>query len=105
MESIEMSTGNRNAGRNIFLWAIAKVTIVNENGGAVEGAIVDGHWEVATTDSDSGATDTAGQVSLQSDNVKNPSGTTFTFVVDNVAKEGWTWAESPGEKSASITTP
>ena len=103
MESIEISTGSRNAGRNILLWAIAKVTIVNENGGAVEGAIVDGHWEGATADSDSGATDTAGQVSLQSDNVKNPSGTTFTFVVDNVAKEGWTWAEIPGEERASMT--
>jgi len=104
VESIVMSTDYRNAGRNIFLWAIATVTIVNESGAAVEGAIVDGHWEGATTDSDSGATDTEGRVSLQSDNVKNPpSGTTFTFVVDNVAKEGWTWAESPGEKRASIT--
>lgn len=104
VESIVMSTGNRNAGPNVFVWAIATVTIVTETGDAVEGAIVEGHREGATTDSDSGTTDTNGQVLLQSDNVKNPqSGTTFTFVVDKVTKEGWTWADKPGEKSASIT--
>ncbi|RLI74405.1 hypothetical protein DRO97_05945 [Archaeoglobales archaeon] len=53
----------------------------------------------------SGITDANGQVSLESDQVKNPpTGTTFTFVVDNVVKEGWTYDSSLNvETSDSIT--
>ena len=102
---IEMSTGSKVAGRNTFVWAIAAVTIVDGSGSPVEGATVSGHWENATTDSDTGTTDANGQVSLQSDQVKTPpSGTTFTFVVDSVAKDGWTYDSSANvETSDSIT--
>jgi len=103
--SIVMSTRTKGAGRNRFAWAIATVTIVDASGGPVDGATVNGHWEGATRDSDSGTTGANGQVSLQSDSVKNPPpGTTFTFVVDTVAKGGWTY--NPGanvETSDSIT--
>ena len=66
-----------------------------------------GHWEDATTDSDSGITDFNGQVSLESDKVKKaPSGTKFTFVVDDIVKEGWTYDPSANvETSDSITVP
>ena len=103
--SIDMSTAVRTAGRNTFVKAIATVTIVDDNGVPIEGATVYGHWENATTDSDSGITDANGQVSLESDQVKNPpTGTTFTFVVDNVVKEGWTYDSSLNvETSDSIT--
>jgi len=97
--SIEMSIGSRTAGPNKFVWAIAKVTIVDANVVPIGGATVYGHWEVATTDSDSGITDASGQVSLKSNSVKNPpSGTTFVFVVDNVVLSGWTY-----DSSASVT--
>ena len=80
--------------------AIATVTIVDAIGNPVEGATVSGHWSRATSDSDSGVTNINGEVSLQSDKVKNPrSGTTFTFTVDKVTKEGWTY-----ESSANIKT-
>jgi PKD repeat protein len=104
--SIEMSTGSRTAGRNTFVWALAKVTIVDAKGVPVEGATVYGHWEVATTDSDSGITDANGQVLLTSDSVKNPpSRTTFVFVVDNVVLSGWTYNPAANvETSDSITT-
>ena len=86
--SIDMSF--KTAGPNMN--AIATVTIVDENSAPVEGATVSGHWSVATTDTDSGVTDASGQVSFKSDRVKNPpSGTTFTFTVDNVTKEGWAY--------------
>jgi PKD repeat protein len=84
--SIDMSL--KRAGRNTN--AIATATIVATDGNPVEGAMVYGHWEVLTTDSDSGITNINGQVSLQSDKVKRAiPGTTFTFEVDNVELNGW----------------
>jgi len=62
---------------------------------------VSGHWSGATTDTDSGVTDTNGQVSLKSDKVRNPAGgTTFTFTVDDVTKDGWTYDESANEETS-----
>lgn len=105
--SIEMALGSRTAGRNEFVWAIANVTIKDSGGSLVEGTTVYGHWEGATTDTDTGLTDADGQVSLKSDSVKNlPSGTTFTFMVDNVVLNGWTYDPSANsETNDSIFTP
>lgn len=95
--SITMSTSSRTAGPNTFVWAIATVSV------GVEGATVEGHWEGAATGSVSGTTNANGNVSLQSNSVKNPpSGTTFTFVVDRVTK-GDVIHELTGELSDSIT--
>ena len=96
--SIDMSL--KTAGPNTN--AIALVTIVDATDAPVGGATVEGHWSNATSDTDSGTTDASGQVSLNSDKVKNaPSGTNFTFTVDNVVKDGWTW--DGDKKSGSIT--
>jgi hypothetical protein len=105
--SIDMSLDNRSAGPNTFVWAVAGVTIVNDSGSPVEGTTVSGHWSNATSDSDSGVTDGNGLVSLKSDSVKNPpGGTTFTFTVDDVAKDGWTYDPASNvETSGSITVP
>lgn len=94
-------------GPNTFINAVAKVTIVDASDIPVEGATVSGSWTEATTDTDSGVTDTNGQVSLESDKVKNPaSGTIFTFTVDNVIKEGWTYDSTENvQTSDSITVP
>jgi len=103
--SIEMSTASKTAGPNTFANAIATVTIVDANSVPVKDATVYGHWENVTTDSDSGTTDASGQVSLESESVKNPpSGTTFTFVVDDIVLSGWTYYPSANvETSDSIT--
>jgi hypothetical protein len=87
--------------------AIAKISIVDENGTPVEGATVSGKWSDTTSDIDSGTTKANGQVSLRSDKVKNPkSGTTFTFSVDDVAKAGWEYNSTANvETSDSITVP
>lgn len=85
--------------------AFATVTIVDANGAPVSGATVSGKWIGATPDTDTGVTDSNGQVKLKSDRLrKPPSGTTFTFTVDDVAKTNWTYdAAANVETSGSIT--
>jgi len=91
VEIIGVSLETQYRGKNIFVNAVALVTIVDDSNSSVEGATVSGTWSGATSDSDSGVTDASGQVSLQSDKVKNPpDGTTFTFTVDDVIKDGYT---------------
>lgn len=105
--SIEMHYTERSAGKNTFTTALATVTIVDTNDAPVPGATVYGYWSGATADSDSGLTDAAGQVTLASDQVKNaPSGTTFTFTVEDVTKDGPTYDPSANaETSDSIKVP
>jgi len=89
---IEIHLSTKNAGKNIFTRANATVTIVDASNVAVQGATVYGSWSGATSDTDTGVTDSFGKVTLSSDGVKNASvGTTFTFTVDNVVKSGWTY--------------
>jgi len=99
VESIDMSL--KIAGKNVN--AIAKITIVDASDNPVGGATVFGSWSDATSDSDSGVTDTYGKVSLKSNRLKKPpGGTTFIFTVDNVVKDEWTY-DSSGQTSNSIT--
>ncbi len=104
---ITMALATVQRGPNPWTSAIATVSIVDESGNPVEGATVSGHWTGATNDSDSGITDASGKVSLESDKVKNaPSGTLFTFTVDDVVLSGWTYSSgSNAETSDSIAVP
>ena len=80
--SISMDVDYRIAGPNEFVWAIATVNI------GIDGATVEGYW-VESDSTVSGTTDAGGYVSLQSSSVKNPpSGTTFTFNLERVTKDG-----------------
>ena len=72
-------------------YAVAKVTIVNSSNNPVLGATVSGHWSGLTSDSDSGVTDSNGQVSLSSNKVSKSVSGTFTFCVDNVTLTGGTY--------------
>jgi thermitase len=75
-----------------YKYATATVTIVDAAGKTLSGATVSGHWSSATSDSDSGRTNSRGQVTLSSNRVRRPpSGTTFTFTVDNIQLSGWTY--------------
>ncbi len=104
--NIDMTFKKAAAGRNTFYTAVATVTMVDENETPVGGAVVSGHWSGATNDTDSGVTDTKGQISLESKKVKNPeTGTTFTFTVDDVIKAGWTYDSEGFVTSKSITAP
>ncbi len=103
VSSIDMAL----ASQGPFTYAQATVTVVDEVNAAVPTATVYGHWENATSDSDSGATGSNGQVTLQSDKIRNPpSGTTYTFVVDDIVKDGWTYDPTANvESSDSIIVP
>ncbi len=103
VDNIEMSLIIQGA----FTHAEATVTVVDNENAPVPSATVYGHWENATSDSDSGPTDGNGQVTLQSDTVKKaPSGTMFTFVVDDITKDGWIYDPNANvENSDSITVP
>jgi len=103
VHNIDMSL--KIAGKNVN--AIATVTIFGGSGTPVGGATVSGTWSEATSDKDSGVTDTFGKVSLKSNTVKNSlPGITFTFTVDKVTKEGWTYDSKANMKTSnSITVP
>ena len=106
VHNIDMSSNEVTAGPNTFYTAVATVTVFDSDGNPVEGATVYGQWSGVTTDVDSGVTDANGQVSLESDKVKNPtSGTIFTFTVDDVIKAGWTYDSEGSVTSESITAP
>jgi hypothetical protein len=105
IHSIDMSLSERTAGKNIFTHATAVVTVVNATGATVEGATVYGTWSIATEDSNSGLTNASGQVSRDSDEVKNaPTGTNFTFTVDNVIKSGWEYDPDANEETSDSIT-
>jgi len=90
--SIDVSfTQTKEAGPNIFGYATAVVTIVNETGIPVQDANVSGHWIGATSDSDSDSTNSDGKVSFDSDTAKVQSGAEFAFTVTNVICDGLTW--------------
>ncbi|NWF77082.1 MAG: fibronectin type III domain-containing protein [Chloroflexi bacterium] len=91
----------------ISTYALATITIVDAGGYPVAGAKVSGHWSGATNDSDTGTTNSNGQVTVQSNRVrKAQSGTTFTFTVDNVTLNGWIYDSAANdETSDSITVP
>jgi subtilisin len=72
-------------------YATATVKIVDINNLPVSGVVVTGKWSGATNDVDSASTGTNGQVTLQSNNVRNAkSGTTFTFTITAATKTGYT---------------
>ena len=99
IQNIDMSIEKR------WLWAraLATITIVEASDIPVEGAVVSGHWEGLTYDTDSGNTGTDGKVTLYSNWVRRPSGT-FTFIVDNVAKDGWTYDPGANEETSDSIT-
>ncbi|CAD6492745.1 MAG: Subtilase family protein [Candidatus Argoarchaeum ethanivorans] len=85
-----------------WTWATAAVTIQDYTGTPVTGAAVYGHWSGLTSDTDSGTTNENGRIVLESDKVHKIGGT-FTFTVDNVIKNGYSydsWANN--ETSNSI---
>ena len=115
LEVTEASTGTMHVDsidmelihRGVFYHATATVTIVDATDNPVGGATVSGHWEDATNDQDSGVTDSDGQTPpLQSNRRWCSSGTTFTFVVDDVTKEGRTYdPDANKETEDSVIVP
>ncbi|MBW1765240.1 MAG: hypothetical protein JRJ23_10970 [Deltaproteobacteria bacterium] len=90
---IIISTKKRGANVN----AKANVIVRDNSDTLVEGAIVYGSWSGLTSDSDSSVTDSDGIVLFESDRMKKPSGI-FTFTVDNITKDGWTYDSALAQK-------
>jgi serine protease len=86
VSEVSVETISRVAGKNTFVSARAVVTILDSNDAPVEGATVSGYWSGATRDLDSAVTNSTGEVTVYSDEVKYKSGTlTFTFTVNDVS--------------------
>lgn len=84
-----------------YTYATATVKIVDAGNNPLSGATVTGKWSSATTDSDTAKTNTAGNVVLQSNNVRNAAkGTTFTFKVTGVTLAGYTFVPSSGDTNS-----
>lgn len=98
ISEISMSTDNRTAGRNVFTWALATVTVVDSNNNQVSGAQVTGTWSGLTLDSDLATTGTDGEVTVRSDSVKGASGT-YTFTVNDIVLADWKYDDSANEET------
>ena len=104
VESIAMGLAKRFGGWRTF--ATASVEIRNQLGEPVQGVLVLGHWEGTTGDSDLATTGPDGTVTLKSDVVrKPPAGSTFTFVVDDVAKEDHTYNSAENQETQDSISP
>ena len=81
---VQMSATTRKISKINYVWATAKVKVM-EDGAQVADATVTGHWEEATTDSNSGTTGANGAASFASEKIiQLDEERTFTFVVDSV---------------------
>ena len=85
---VQMSATTRKINKINQVWATAKVKVM-EAGAQVADATVIGHWEEATTGTDSGITGKSGTVSFASEKlIQSTDQRTFTFVVDSVVIGG-----------------
>ncbi|WP_167879478.1 S8 family serine peptidase [Methanococcoides sp. NM1] len=92
IKSVAVTDFTRQAGKNTFVYAEAVVTIVDENQYPVEGATVSGQWSDSATDTDTGITDTSGEVTLTSDAAKyKGKPLTFIFTVNDVTHAVYEW--------------
>jgi transglutaminase-like putative cysteine protease len=99
--TIAMSTVTKAAGRNAFTLAVANVRAVDADGQPIVGATVSGLWSGLTADSDSAVTNSDGVVVLESDQIRNGSGT-FSLNVVSVSVDGAN-LELAGLPTASTT--
>ncbi|WP_321418665.1 S8 family peptidase [uncultured Methanomethylovorans sp.] len=84
---VEVTYSTTPVGKNKIITAKVIVTIVDTNNMGVKGATVSGEWSGATTDSDSGVTDSSGKVTLYSNEMEvlKANTATFTFTVKDVS--------------------
>lgn len=87
-------------------WAEVTVKVVDADGAPIAGVKVTGQWSDATTGVASTNTDSSGIARFTSQVLRRPpAGTTFTFTVTNLEKNGLTYdAAADLEKDASATT-
>ncbi len=83
-------------------YGVATVTIVDDGNNPVPGAEVTGHWGGLGRGAGVRTTDSAGSVTFTSNTVRNSG--VFTFTVDAVEKDGWTYTPAANlETSDSVS--
>jgi serine protease len=84
-------------------YAEATIYVVDGYGSPLADATVNGQWSGATSDTDTGITNSSGVVVFQSNKVKKPkSGAVFTVTVTNVAKTNYTFQPGPYDTKSII---
>jgi len=101
IDTVTMDYTAKKVRNYMLVTAKATVTIVDASGDPVQGATVSGEWTGATTDSDTGLTDSYGKVTLSSNEAKVTSTATFTFTVNGVSYGTILW--DGVSKSGTIT--
>jgi serine protease len=108
ISGISMSLQKRGAN----YWAIADVTLVDQNNSPVTGATVTGDWVLSDGEIDtnintsSNTTNSSGIARLSSDRVKAKRGDTFQITITNAVKDGYQYApDSNIETSGSVVVP
>lgn len=69
--------------------ATATITVTDSYGNGIAGVQVSGKWSGATSDSDSGLTNSNGQITFSSDTIKVKTSVTFTFTINEAIKDGY----------------
>ena len=105
INSIDMELKSGRSWIFQYIYAMATVDVVDSQGYPAKGVIVSGHWSGATTDNDSGITNSNGEVIFSSDSIRRAAKRTkSTFTIDNVSKSGWIYnSDANIESSNSIT--
>jgi beta-lactamase superfamily II metal-dependent hydrolase len=96
VNTIALSTqfvANKNQG-------VATITVTS-GGAAVDGASVNITWSGSYSATDSGTTDTNGQVTFLTAKLKDSSGS-FTITVNGITKTGYTWDSGNSETSKTV---
>jgi len=100
--TVSVVTETKSAGKNVFVNGKA-TAIVKSNGEDVPGAVVNGHWSIATNDIDTATTGADGAATVLSDPVKYKTGTlTFMFTVDSITVNDMNYTVS---KSCTVEYP
>ena len=79
---------------------MAVIRIVDTYSNPVAGATVAGQWTGSATDTDTVTTDENGVATARSDRTRDATGT-FTFTVDDVSKDGWTYDPDANTESSN----
>ena len=109
VDNIQMVLVKKYGGWRTYAQATVSVVEVDNYGNpvaVVENATVNGHWEGATSDTESGLTDADGMITFTSNYQRFPSsGTEYIFRVDEVSKQGYYWDDDNSVISGIATVP
>jgi subtilisin family serine protease len=87
------TTSSVKANKHVFAYATAIATVVDTDGNPISGATVSGYWSGLVSGSVSAVTNSKGEATFQSAQLKNPDGD-FIFTVTSVTLDGYEYDSS-----------